>query len=244
MNESFDKKLPSMAILAGGLATRLRPLTETVPKSMLLVAGEPFVAHQMRMLAREGFRDIVLLCGFLGEQIESFVGDGSLFGCHVRYSYDGETLRGTGGALRRALHLLNHDFMVIYGDSYCPTNYRRIYEAFSRSKQKGAMTVFHNENQWDRSNVEFRDGRILCYDKERCTPGMTYIDYGIGAFRSSVFANWEGNCAFDLSAVQMKLLAEDQLAGVEVHERFYEIGSTEGLEETSRLLLRGNNISL
>src|SRR5580698_9728890 len=122
--------LPSLALLAGGLAKRMRPLTESVPKSLLEVDGEPFLAHQLRLLAEQGVKDIVVCCGHLGEQIESFAGDGSRFGCRVRYSYDGDALLGTGGALRRALPLLGESFFVMYGDSYLLADPARAWKAF------------------------------------------------------------------------------------------------------------------
>ena len=228
--------MPTLAILAGGLATRLRPLTTSIPKSLLPVAGEPFVAHQLRLLVREGIQDVVMLCGFLGEQVAEFVGDGSRFGCRVRYVFDGDTLRGTGGALRNALPELGEQFMVLYGDSYCPTNYRRIYEAFAASGKLGLMTVFENGDLWDRSNVEFRDSQIIQYNKKNTTPAMKHIDYGIGVFKAAAFLPWNASDVFDLSIVQMQLLAASQLAGLEVYERFYEIGSHAGLEETGELL--------
>jgi len=236
--------MPVMAVLAGGLATRLQPLTSNVPKSLLQVAGEPFVAHQLRLLVREGFHDIVMLCGYLGEQVEEFVGDGTKFGCAVRYSFDGDVLRGTGGALRRALPMLGGQFMVMYGDSYCPTHYNRVYEAFVNSGKLGLMTVFENHSRWDRSNVEFRNGEIVDYDKNKPTPAMTFIDYGVGAFKAAAFWEWSEESVFDLSTVQTRLLAQGQLAGLEVYERFYEIGSHGGLEETNKMLSGDTQASL
>jgi NDP-sugar pyrophosphorylase family protein len=228
--------MPPIAILAGGLATRLRPITSTIPKSLIQVAGEPFIAHQLRLLVREGFSEVVLLCGFLGEQIREFVGDGESFGCRVRYSFDGHVLRGTGGALRRAIPMLGEEFMVMYGDSYCPTQYRRVYEAFIESTRLGLMTVFENKDQWDKSNVEFELGEIVNYSKSHSTPNMHFIDYGIGAFKAEAFSEWGEEEIFDLSTVQTKLLAHRQLAGLQVYERFYEIGSHAGLDETDKLL--------
>jgi NDP-sugar pyrophosphorylase family protein len=225
-----------MAILCGGLATRMRPLTGNIPKSMLEVAGEPFIAHQLRLLVGAGFREVVLLCGFLGKQIENFVKDGGPFGCHISYSYDGPNLLGTGGAVRRALPLLGEEFMLIYGDSYCPANYRSIYGAFEASGSPALMTVFHNADRWDRSNVEYRDGRVIRYDKTAVDGSMTYIDYGVSAFKSGIFATKSPHLAFDLSGVQQELVAAGNLAGFEVSERFYEIGSTTGLAETDTML--------
>lgn len=228
--------MPPMAILSGGLATRLRPITETIPKSMVLVAGEPFVVHQLRMLAGQGFKKVVLLCGFLGEQIQSCIGDGSQFGLEVSYSFDGDVLRGTGGAVKKALPLLGSKFMLIYGDSWCPTNYRTIWEFFAESRMLGLMTVFENNNQWDTSNVQFEEGRIINYDKTARTAAMRYIDYGVGTYRSTAFDSWGNDEAFDLSSVQRRLLQSNQLVGFPVTERFYEIGSPTGLQEADAMM--------
>jgi len=227
--------MPRVAILAGGLATRLGPITATVPKSMLPVADEPFVAHQLRLLARQGVIEVVLCCGYLGDQIEAFVGDGSAFGCHVRYSFDGDKLKGTGGALKRGLPLLGDHFMVMYGDSYLPTNYRAVYRSFLESGRQGLMTLYRNEDLWDKSNVIFRDGRIVRYDKQSQTPEMHYIDYGLGVMWSQALADRTGDEVFDLSSVYEGLVERGELAGYEVTERFYEIGSHAGLHETGAL---------
>ena len=231
----FKVHMPTIAVLCGGLATRLRPLTTHIPKSMLAVAGEPFIAHQLRMLVQAGFEHVVLLCGYLGEQIEEYVKDGNFFGCTVSYSLDGTELLGTGGAIRRALPLLGPEFMIIYGDSYCPTDYRRIYEVFKSSCQPALMTVFRNQDQWDRSNVEFRDHQIIRYDKVARDECLTHIDYGVSAFRKELFQQ-EVSLRFDLADLQKELVAQGRLAGLEVYERFYEIGSNKGLEETDNLL--------
>lgn len=237
--QGAETELPTIAVLCGGLATRLRPVTLTVPKSMLQVAGEPFIAHQLRLLVKAGFQDVVLLCGYLGDQIQDFVQDGNQFGCKVRFSFDGPDLLGTGGAVRRALPLLRREFMLTYGDSYCPTNYVRIYEAFRDSRMPGLMTIFHNENRWDTSNVEYRDQRIVRYDKTARDANMKHIDYGVSAFKSEVFEGFEGDQAFELSSIQKNLVEKGQLAGLEVFERFYEIGKMDGLEEAD-IELRGH----
>jgi NDP-sugar pyrophosphorylase family protein len=233
---------PTLALLAGGLATRLRPVTETVPKSMLAVAGEPFIAHQLRLLARQGVRDVVLCCGYLGEQIESFVGDGSRFGCRVRYSYDGPSLLGTGGAIHKALPLLGPDFWVMYGDSYLTAPFAPIFEAFRESGKPALMTVLANDDQWDRSNVEFCDGTIMRYEKKSSGSQMRHIDYGLGLFSAQVFEGWTDTHAFDLAQVQSRLVEQKEMAGYEVGERFYEIGSVTGLAETDALLSAANEV--
>jgi NDP-sugar pyrophosphorylase family protein len=235
---AVSEPLPSLAVLAGGLATRLLPLTETIPKSMVLVAGEPFIAHQLRLLAREGVTDVVICSGYLGEQIEAFVGDGARFGCRVRFSPDGEKPLGTGGALRRALPLLGECFMVMYGDSYLDTRFRPVYEEFRRSTLPSLMTVFRNEDRWDTSNVEFAHGRILGYDKLNRSPAMLHIDYGLGVLNAEVVRVRPLGTTFDLADLYHELVKRQLLAGYEVRERFYEIGSPVGLAETELMLRR------
>ncbi len=221
-----------VAILAGGLATRLRPITEQIPKSLVDVAGRPFVVHQLELLRRHAVTDIVLLVGYLGEMIREELEDGARWGVRVRYVFDGPPLLGTGGAIRRALPELGDAFFVLYGDSYLGCDYAAVEQAFLASGKRGLMTVYRNDDRWDRSNVEFADGRILRYDKEHPAAETHYIDYGLGAFRSEAFSGRTGDDVFDLAAVYQELLVHDDLAGFEVHERFYEIGSPAGLAET------------
>jgi NDP-sugar pyrophosphorylase family protein len=224
-------RLP-VAILAGGLATRLGPLTKQTPKCLLEVSGRPFVHHQLRQLRDRGVRRVVLCLGYLGEQVTEAVGDGSAFGLEVAYSFDGPELRGTAGAIRRALPLLGEAFFVLYGDSYLECRYADVQAAFEDAGKLALMTVFHNEGRWDTSNVEFRDGRILAYDKVDRTPAMEYIDYGLGVLdrRAMEVVPESGSC--DLATVYQQMLRRGELAGFEVSERFYEIGSVAGLEET------------
>ena len=226
----------TVALLAGGLATRLRPITETIPKSLVTVADEPFINHQLRLLNRHGFRRVVLCVGHLGEMIQKEVGDGAAFGMEVAYSFDGPTLLGTGGALQRAMPLLGEAFVVLYGDSYLPMNYAEAVETFEASGKPGLMTVFHNQGQWDTSNVVFRDGTIRRYDKKELTPDMQHIDYGLGILRSDTLAGYPANAAFDVAEVYRDLSRAGQLAGYEVRHRFYEIGSLKGLAELDALL--------
>jgi NDP-sugar pyrophosphorylase family protein len=224
-----------VAILAGGLATRLRPATDRTPKALLSVAGEPFLAHQLRLLKFEGFRKIVLCVGHLGEMIEAKIGDGKRFGLQIDYSFDGPTLLGTGGALKRALHKLGERFVVIYGDSYMPVDYAAIVEAFVLSGKPALMTVFENEGRWGASNVQFEAGAIVRYDKKLRTPEMRHIDYGIAVLSPTVFASYPQDAGFDLADVYARLVSEKQMAAYEVKQRFYEIGSPEGLAELDSL---------
>jgi NDP-sugar pyrophosphorylase family protein len=149
-------------------------------------------------------------------------------------------LLGTGGALRQALPLLGEAFFVLYGDSFLPIDYAAVLAAFRASGQPGLMTVYRNESAWDTSNVHFADGRIVRYDKRERTPEMQHIDYGLGVFRASVFAERAAGDAFDLADVQRELVAKGALAGHEVFQRFYEVGSHAGLAELETLLRQGN----
>ena len=224
-----------VAILAGGLATRLRPITEKIPKSLVPVAGKPFLAHQLKLLHARGIRRAVLCIGYLGEMIQREFG-GEKIGVKLDYSFDGEKLLGTGGAIKRALPKLGEEFFVLYGDSYLPIDYAPIAEFFHRSGRLGLMTVYRNEGKYDTSNVVFADGEIKIYDKKNRSPGMRHIDYGLSLFKSSVFDAYAADQVFDLAEVMDRLVREKQLAGYEVPERFYEMGSPAGLAELETLL--------
>src|ERR1035438_6128587 len=214
-----------VAILSGGLATRLHPVTETIPKALIEIAGEPFLAHQLRLLARGGFEQAVLSVGYLGEQIRDFAGDGARFGLHLDYSFDGPELLGTAGALRQALPLLGDAFFVLYGDSYLPCDWAAVERAFFQSGKLGLMTVCCNEGRWDTSNVEFVEGRMVAYNKKQRTDRMRHIDYGLGVLQAAAFDRVTKDEASDLASLYAQLLREGQLAAFEVPGRFYEIGS-------------------
>ena len=224
------------------------------------VAGKPFLAHQLELLRSRGIQRVVLCVGYLGEMIQREFGDGSAFGVKLDYSFDspgewrghpareetdrpaaGATpkLLGTGGALKRALPLLGMEFFVLYGDSYLPIEYRPVAEFFRRSGKLGCMTVYRNEGRYDTSNVVFRDGNVLVYDKKQRLPEMRHIDYGLSLFQATAFDAYPADEPFDLAEVMSRLVREKQLAGYEVRERFYEIGSPAGLSELETLLKAG-----
>jgi NDP-sugar pyrophosphorylase family protein len=225
-----------VAILAGGLATRLRPTTERIPKALLEVANRPFITHQLTLLRSAGFRRIVFCLGYLGRQIETYLGDGAAFGLKISYSFDGQQLLGTGGALRHAMGLLGDRFVVLYGDSYLPVDYKPIIETFLRERKPALMTIFKNEGLWDTSNVWFESGQIHCYNKRMPTPEMRYIEYGIGVLTGQAFDRFKGEKIFDLAEVYRELVKEGRMAVHEVKQRFYEIGSPAGLAELDELL--------
>jgi len=237
LESCLTSEMPAL-ILAGGYATRLRPLTERIPKSLIDVAGRPFLWHQLKLLKRNGIRRAVLAVGYLGEMIRERFGDGSEIEISLEYSFDGPAPLGTGGAIKKALPLLPERFFVLYGDSYLNCDYRSVQSAFCRDGLPGLMTIYRNEGLFDRSNVEFDGTRILRYDKTNRTPSMRHIDYGLGAFQRIAFESIADGERCDLAIVYQDLLRAGKLAAFEVHERFYEIGSPDGLRETTDFLSR------
>jgi NDP-sugar pyrophosphorylase family protein len=231
-------------ILAGGLGTRMRPRTETIPKSLLEVAGRPFVDHQLEWLSAHGVSSVVLSVGHLGERLQTHVGDGARYGIPVRYVSEGATLRGTAGALRLAADAgaLDAEFLVVYGDSYLPVDFGAVARAFRASTSPALMTVFENLGRWDTSNVVFDEAaeRLVLYDKQRKlrpAEDFRYIDYGLSAFRRSIIErDVPAGVHVDLADVMRELSVRGELLGLRVTERFYEIGSPEGLAELERLL--------
>jgi MurNAc alpha-1-phosphate uridylyltransferase len=234
----FCPSMLPVAVLAGGLATRLRPLTETLPKALLPIAGEPFIFHQLSLLKRQQVEQVVLCIGHFGEQIRTSIGDGGRFGLKVRYSLDGERPLGTGGALKRALPLLGSHFFVLNGDSYLRCSYDEIESAYVACERLGLMTVFRNDNQWDSSNVSVQDGEIVEYSKSASRNDLRHIDFGLSVLASSVLADYPANAAFDLSAVYQDLTTRRQLSAFEMPERFYEVGSLAGIRDTEAMLSR------
>lgn len=225
-----------VALLAGGLATRLRPITATIPKALVPVAGRPFIDHQLALLRRNGVRRVALCLGHLGGQVEAHVGDGSAHGLEVRYSYDGDKLLGTGGALLRALPLLGEVFWVLYCDSYLDFDYAAVLAHFAARRALGQMAVLRNEGRWDRSNVIFRDGRLVRYDKREAVPEMDYIDYGAALLRREAVGRLPAGTFCDLADLYRDLVRAGEMVGYEVSRRFYEVGSPEGLAEAQEYL--------
>lgn len=224
-------------ILAGGLATRMRPLTETIPKAMIPAEGQPFVDHQLGWLAAHGVTDVVMSIGYLGGAIRAHVGSGERFGLRVRYVDEGAKLRGTAGAVRLALDegVLEPRFLLTYGDSFLPVDFAAVGRAHEAAGTPALMTVFHNQGRWDTSNVIFDGQRVTLYDKQRRTrppEEFGYIDYGLSAFERRVIADEiPAGATADLADLFHRLSVRGDLAGLEVRERFYEIGSPAGLED-------------
>jgi NDP-sugar pyrophosphorylase family protein len=231
-------------VLAGGLATRMRPATETIPKLLLPVAGRPFADVQLRWLADAGVTDVVLSIGHLGHRIRDYAGDGSAWGLSIHYVDEGDRLRGTGGALRLAYDqgVLEKRFVVLYGDSFLSVDVKGAFAAFDRSGGDVLMTVFRNDGAFDRSNARLEGARVV-YDKRAADPasaGMHYIDYGLAIIdRDAVLPEVPSGEVLDLADLYHRLSLEGRVSGLEVTERFYEIGSPEGLAALERKLLEG-----
>ncbi|HTA12352.1 MAG TPA: NTP transferase domain-containing protein [Solirubrobacteraceae bacterium] len=226
--------LPPVCILAGGRGTRLGRLASEVPKPLIEVAGEPFLAHQLRLLAAHGARRAVLCVGYRGEQIESRIG-ASCHGVSVAYSHDRPGLDGTLGAIRRALPLLGERFLVLYGDTYLRVDYRAANRAWRHSRLPALMVVLRNEGRWDTSNASFAHDRVLAYDKRAPTPDMRWIDYGLGGLTAAAL-ELVPDGESDLAPLYSELARRGELFGQEAVERFYEIGTPAALRETDAFL--------
>ncbi|MGO9322623.1 MAG: NTP transferase domain-containing protein [Solirubrobacteraceae bacterium] len=231
-------ELPPICILAGGLGTRLGERVRDTPKPLLEVAGEPFLVHQLRLLAGHGAREVVLCVGYRGKQIESQIGR-ERCGIRIQYSFDAPELDGTLGAIRRALPLLGQRFLVLYGDTYLRIDYAGGVRAWRESGLPAMMSVLRNEGRWDKSNVRYEDGRVLAYDKRAPTPDMHWIDYGLGGLTVEALSAVDRG-ERDLAELYRQLAALGRLCGYEASERFYEIGTPSALREADAFL-RGSS---
>jgi NDP-sugar pyrophosphorylase family protein len=226
--------LPPVCILAGGLGTRLGALVHDTPKPLLEVAGEPFLVHQLRLLASHGVTDAVLCVGYRGEAIAERIGR-RCAGVEIAYRFDGPELSGTLGAIRGALDLLGERFLVLYGDTYLRIDYSAATEAWRASGLPAMMTVLRNEGLWDTSNADLNGELVTSYDKRHPDPGARWIDYGLGGLESQAVAAYDP-ASDDLAGLYSDLATRRMLFGFEATERFYEIGTPEALEETDRFL--------
>lgn len=179
---------------------------------------------------------VVICTGHLGGQIETAVSDGASFGLSVLYSDEGGKLLGTGGALKRALPFLGPEFFVLYGDSYLTCSFAAVQAAYRAAGAPALMTVFRNEGKWDVSNAVFGAERRLVYDKKAPSPEMTHIDYGLGILSSAALEKCADGQVVDLADVYRDLSLDGRLAGFEAPERFYEIGSRQGIADAEKFL--------
>ena len=224
-------------ILAGGLATRMRPQTLSVPKSLLEVGGRPFIAWQLERIAGSGFARVLLCIGHLGQAIREFVGEGSQFGLQVDYSDEGSRLLGTAGALRHAVDRLSESFLVTYGDSYLPFDYSQpLRDLRAHPQAQGTLAVFCNRGRWEASNTVVEGEWVMRHEKGSRDPAFDHIDYGAIALRREVIATLAPDQPLGLDTVQAELARRGLLRAYRARERFYEIGSDEGLRDLEQLL--------
>jgi NDP-sugar pyrophosphorylase family protein len=224
-------------ILAGGLAKRLQPYTDKIPKALVNVAGKPFIFHQLDNLLNQGVKKVILCVGHYGQMIEEEVRSKYKDKIEIYYSYDGESLLGTGGAVQKALNMISEEFFfVTYGDSYLLESMSEIYKAFNSKKSDALLVVYKNNNKWDESNCIFNGQKIVLYDKINRNSSMNYIDYGISIFKKINFKNYLDKKSFDLGEVMHDLSLTSKLSGFEARSRFYEIGSHIGYQELNQYL--------
>ena len=229
-----------VAILAGGLATRLNPLTRNTSKSMIHIQGKPFIDHQLELLYKSKCKVVILCLGNFSEEIKNHVSQKKWLGMEILFSEDGEQALGTGGAISKAVKLVDSDIAVMYGDSYLTADFNAIEDTFSESKVSCLMSVFKNENRIEDSNVYISEDRILRYSKVEKFPKMNYIDYGFSIFQKNCFTKYSHHAPWDLSLLLQQLVIDKLVMPFEVKERFYEIGSFSGIASLNEYLEEKN----
>lgn len=222
-------------ILCGGLATRIRPLSEKTPKSLILIEGHPFLEYQINLLKSYGFHDIVFCIGYKGNLIKKYFGDGKSFSVNIKYSEETDQLLGTGGSIKNAEDILKKEFMVMYGDSYLPFDFNKAINFFHKHHKLGLMTVYKNNNSIEPSNVSIIKNLVKKYNKKNTSSEFQYIDYGVSIFKKQVLNNFP-NKRFDLSEIHQFLIKEKELLAYQIKERFYQIGDFQGLEEFKKYI--------
>jgi NDP-sugar pyrophosphorylase family protein len=228
-----------MVILAGGLGTRLRPLTSEVPKALIPIGGKPFLHHQIELVKRSGIRDVVLCVGHLADMVKDYFGDGRWLGVRIRYSEEESHLLGTAGAIKNAEPLLGDSFFLMYGDSYLMIDYHEIMRYFRRFDRLGLMVVWKNVDRFERSNVMVEGNLVTAYNKDQKSPNMDYINYGLSVLRKEALAFIPAGRPFSQEEFYQILIDQRELLAFEVEQRFYEIGSPKGLEEFGMLVASG-----
>lgn len=228
-----------MVILAGGLGTRMRPLTEERPKAMIMIEDRPFLEYQIELLRKNGIKEIVLCVGYLADQVKDYFGDGTGFGVDIRYSEEQGQLLGMAGALKNAEPLLAEEFLAMNGDSYLLLDYAEIMSCFKRRNELGLMVVYRNHNRYRASNVAIEGEMVTIYDRNERLPLMTYIDAGLWALRKRALSLIPQCRPVSQDEFFYKLIERNQLLAFEVSQRFYEIGSFSGLAELRQLIQGG-----
>ena len=234
-------KINQAVILTGGRGERLRPLTDNIPKPMVLVAGKPFLEHLIVLLKENGIKKFLFLAGYLGNKIEEYFEDGSKWGIKIDYSFEKEFL-GTGGALRLARNKLERNFFLLFGDSYLPIDYKKMADEFMQSKKKAALAVYDNSDDTDvpLNIMLHRTKKIVAvYNKRKNNPAsFNYCDAGVIAIDRQVVGLIEGKTAISFEeSIYPCLITEEELGYYIAENRFYDIGTIERLKIFERYIL-------
>jgi NDP-sugar pyrophosphorylase family protein len=230
-----------IAIIAGGLATRLLPLTEKIAKSMIMVGGKPFLEHQVEVLKSAGIGDLVLCVGHLAGQIEEHFGDGRAYGVRIRYSDEGGQLMGTAGAIKKAAPLLDEKFFMMDGDSYLPSDYRAAMAHFDSTNKMALMVVFRNNDLYETSNAVVDGDLVTMYSRRRKVPGMVFVHTGLSILRKTALDLIPADRVVMQDELWTQLASRNELMAFETQSRFYEVGSFSGLEDFRRMIERQRN---
>jgi len=224
--------------MAGGLATRLRPLTEDTPKSLILIEGKPFLQYQIELLNRNGIKEIVLCLGYMGNKIEDYFGNGNRFGVKIKYSYE-DNLLGTGGALKLVEPHLDEHFFLIWGDSYVRLDYQEMYAFHIKNDRKFEVTmaIFYNIRNYDKSNIAYEHGKIKKYEKHS-KDVLKYIDAGIMVINKELLERIPVSRVFQIEEIFSQLAKQEKIQPFLIKKRYYEIGSIKGLNQFKKFINR------
>lgn len=225
-------------ILAGGLGSRMQHINGALPKALTVVCGKPFIFYQLEWLKKHQYSNVTICVGFNASAIVDAVGNGERFGLNIKYIDDGETLLGTGGALKKALRAIKErNFFILYGDTFLPIDfYKMEYAKRELNNHNNMMAVFKNSKKLDLSNVEIDGSLVKLYDKHNPNANMEYIDYGVSIINRMAFQNFKAQPNFDLADFYRYSSINKTLNAYEVKTRFYEIGSPAGLKDTKRFI--------
>ena len=218
-------------ILSGGRGIRVKKYTKNIPKCLIEINGKPFLYHQLKYLKKNNIKSVIILVGYLGEKVKSYLEKNIDF-IKVKVVSDGKKLLGTGGAVLKSLNYLKKNFFIIYGDSYLNFNLKKLI----KKNTIATMAIFKNQNKYDRSNIEIKNSQNISYYKEKPNKKLLYIDYGASYLSKKIFQGVKKNTKFDLSTMFEKISHENMLKGYIVKERFYEIGSYNGIKDIKKYL--------
>ena len=232
----------TLVILAGGLATRIRPITNNKAKALIEINGKPFIYWQLKYYIKQGVKNFVFLLGFKGEEIEGYIKKNNYFNVNISFYYDGNQLRGTGGSILQSINKFPENFFVLYGDTLLQIDLNDMYNFYDKNNHQITMSIYKNKSMYDKSNVQKLSHNKITYNKDNLQNDMSYIDYGISILNKKIFISNTDKTLTDLSSFYKGISSKNKLFGYEVFKRFYEIGSFEGIKQTQSFVKE--NLSL